>query len=85
MFNSWQVPIKTPEIFTSFPAASDLDRGSMTRMSVDLLMPLSNPDIVIEARSQTADDSDSALRVVRLSVTQVGENYRLPVRRFFSV
>lgn len=85
MFNSWQVPIKTSEIFTSFPAASDLDRGYMTRMSVDLWMPLANPDIVIEARSHTADDSDSALRVVRLSVTQVGENYRLPVRRFFSV
>lgn len=54
----------------------------MTRIIVDLWMPLANPDIVIEVRSHKEDGSESAIRVVRLSVTQIGENYQLPVRRY---
>lgn len=57
----------------------------MTRIIVDLWMPLANPDIVIEVRSHKEDGSESAIRVVRLSVTQIGENYQLPVRRYSSV
>ncbi|XP_062590558.1 uncharacterized protein LOC134252138, partial [Saccostrea cucullata] len=71
-------PIKTPEIYPRYPSTSYLERGTMTRVTVDLWMPLANPDIVVISRSTTGGE-DTKLRVFRVAVTKVGENYQLPV------
>eukprot|EP00105_Crassostrea_gigas_P036555 XP_019920703.1 PREDICTED: uncharacterized protein LOC105323112 [Crassostrea gigas] len=63
-------PPKTPEVFVTFPDTSDLERGMMARISVDLWMPLPNPDIVV-----TVQSLQSELRVLRLSVSAVGDNF----------
>lgn len=47
----------------------------MARISVDLWMPLPNPDIVV-----TVQSLQSELRVLRLSVSAVGDNFNFLVR-----
>ena len=69
--------MKTPEINTFFPAASDVERGTMVRIYVDLLMPWPSPDIVV-----TVSSGGPEVRVLRLSVTEVGENYAFFVSLF---
>lgn len=68
-------PPKTPEVYVTFPDTSDLERGMMARISVDLWMPLPNPDIVV-----TVQSPQSELRVLRLSVSAVGDNFSFLVR-----
>lgn len=46
----------------------------MARISVDLWMPLPNPDIVV-----TVQSLQSELRVLRLSVSAVGDNFNFLV------
>lgn len=67
-------PPKTPEVYVTFPDTSDLERGMMARISVDLWMPLPSPDIVV-----TVQSLQSELRVLRLSVTAVGDNFNFLV------
>lgn len=67
-------PPKTPEVYVTFPDTSDLERGAMARISVDLWMPLPSPDIVV-----TVQSLQSELRVLRLSVSSVGDNFNFLV------
>lgn len=68
-------PPKSPEVYVTFPDTFDLERGMMARISVDLWMPLPSPDIVV-----TVQSPQSELRVLRLSVSAVGENFNFLVR-----
>ena len=49
----------------------------MARIYVDLLMPWPSPDIVV-----TVSSGGPEVRVLRLSVTEVGENYAFFVSLF---